>query len=334
MESDEILFDRRGAAGLVVLNRPKALNALTLGMIRALTAKLKVAYSGKLAGWAAWRLGQEGPQAWNAFASYDKWMKGQGTPEQSLNELSVRTPQVSNSQAQPAVAAPPAATPAPAPKTTVPPPNVRDWAIPNGHFYNQTGDLNARTGFAVTDNDGVQFWKEFQKLGGVDAVGFPRSARFLWNGLVTQVFQKAIFQWSAKGEVNFINVFDELSAAGKDNWLAKERSTPKPLGPDFDANKTWDQILGLRLSLLDKQPKIKAAYMAKGDPLRYYGLPTSEVVDNTNHYAIRMQRAVMQLWKVDVPWAKAGSITIANGGDIAIEAGIIPTEALSPRPAP
>lgn len=40
MESDEILFDRRGAAGLVVLNRPKALNALTLGMIRALTAKL------------------------------------------------------------------------------------------------------------------------------------------------------------------------------------------------------------------------------------------------------------------------------------------------------
>lgn len=40
MESDEILFGRRGAAGLVEFNRPKALNALTLGMIRALTAKL------------------------------------------------------------------------------------------------------------------------------------------------------------------------------------------------------------------------------------------------------------------------------------------------------
>lgn len=36
----EILFDRRGTAGLVTLNRPKALNAVTLGMVRALTAKL------------------------------------------------------------------------------------------------------------------------------------------------------------------------------------------------------------------------------------------------------------------------------------------------------
>ena len=36
----EILFERRGAAGLITLNRPKALNALTLGMIRALADKL------------------------------------------------------------------------------------------------------------------------------------------------------------------------------------------------------------------------------------------------------------------------------------------------------
>lgn len=36
----EILFERRGAAGLVTLNRPKALNALTLNMVRLLAAKL------------------------------------------------------------------------------------------------------------------------------------------------------------------------------------------------------------------------------------------------------------------------------------------------------
>ena len=36
----EILFDERGVVGLVTLNRPKALNALTLGMVRALTPKL------------------------------------------------------------------------------------------------------------------------------------------------------------------------------------------------------------------------------------------------------------------------------------------------------
>ena len=39
-KTDEILFERRGPAGLVTLNRPQALNAVTLGMVRALHAKL------------------------------------------------------------------------------------------------------------------------------------------------------------------------------------------------------------------------------------------------------------------------------------------------------
>jgi len=38
---DEILFDRRGRLGLVTLNRPKTLNAVTLGMIHALHAQLR-----------------------------------------------------------------------------------------------------------------------------------------------------------------------------------------------------------------------------------------------------------------------------------------------------
>jgi enoyl-CoA hydratase len=38
--NDEILFERRGAAGVVTLNRPQALNAVTHGMVRALRARL------------------------------------------------------------------------------------------------------------------------------------------------------------------------------------------------------------------------------------------------------------------------------------------------------
>lgn len=38
--SEDILFERRGAAGIVTLNRPKALNALTHGMVRALAHQL------------------------------------------------------------------------------------------------------------------------------------------------------------------------------------------------------------------------------------------------------------------------------------------------------
>jgi enoyl-CoA hydratase len=38
---DEVLFERRGALGLITLNRPQALNALTLDMIHAMTSRLE-----------------------------------------------------------------------------------------------------------------------------------------------------------------------------------------------------------------------------------------------------------------------------------------------------
>ena len=41
MESSDILFERRGAAGIITLNRPKALNAVTYEMVRALARQLK-----------------------------------------------------------------------------------------------------------------------------------------------------------------------------------------------------------------------------------------------------------------------------------------------------
>lgn len=40
-EEPEILFEKRGQAGLIVLNRPKALNALTLPMVEAMHAQLR-----------------------------------------------------------------------------------------------------------------------------------------------------------------------------------------------------------------------------------------------------------------------------------------------------
>lgn len=40
MSDPEILFEVKGAAGIITLNRPKALNALTLGMVRALHPQL------------------------------------------------------------------------------------------------------------------------------------------------------------------------------------------------------------------------------------------------------------------------------------------------------
>jgi enoyl-CoA hydratase len=38
---EDVLFEKRGRAGLITLNRPKALNALTLGMVDAMDAQLR-----------------------------------------------------------------------------------------------------------------------------------------------------------------------------------------------------------------------------------------------------------------------------------------------------
>ncbi|MCL4465540.1 MAG: cellulase family glycosylhydrolase [Chloroflexi bacterium] len=214
-----------------------------------------------------------------------------------------------------------------------------DWDITNGHYFTQTNgqpEGTSQAGYSVTNNDGVPFWDEFKRDGGLRIVGYPMSQRFMWDGFVTQVFQKAIFQWKPVDQrVDFINAFDQMSLAGKDDWLLNFKSTPKPLdAATFDAGKTWDQIVAARLALLNANPAIKAVYNSVPDPIRLFGLPTSQVVDNGNHYAIRLQRAVIQQWKVAVPWAAAGQVTIGNGGDISVQAGIISGTALQPEAGP
>src|SRR3989304_2235245 len=100
-----------------------------------------------------------------------------------------------------------------------------DYDIPNGHFFTQTnggaagGDF---TGYAVTNEDGVPFWNEWRRIGGV---------------------------------------------AG------------------FDAGKPWPTVLRDRQALLDDNPAIKKRYFASADPLTFYGLPASGVVDNGKHVA-------------------------------------------------
>ncbi|MHB1415155.1 MAG: S1C family serine protease, partial [Chloroflexota bacterium] len=76
------------------------------------------------------------------------------------------------------------------------------------------------------------------------------------------------------------------------------------------------------------------AYFATPNYLDLYGLPTSRVTDMGNHFAVRTQRTVIQEWKEDVPWAKAGQVTFANAGTIAAEVGLIPLWAMLPEETP
>lgn len=217
---------------------------------------------------------------------------------------------------------------------------IPDWALPHGYFYTQAGGDTAdpSDGFPVVNHvsygfgsDGgqrVRFWDEFQRYGGVAVVGYPASRPFVWDGFNVQVFQKGVFQWrddeGPRGEAWFMNVFDEFTRHGLDQRLLAEKHVPLP-EPFDDQGQTFDQVTAERWALLESRPAFAAQYWRVPDPLALYGLPTSQVQDFGPFYVLRLQRAAFQEWKVDAPGiARAGEVTVLNGGDVAKELGLIP----------
>ncbi|MCL5074562.1 MAG: septal ring lytic transglycosylase RlpA family protein [Chloroflexi bacterium] len=214
-----------------------------------------------------------------------------------------------------------------------------DYDIPNGHFYTQTNGSpqeSSPKGFRLTDDDGIPFWSEFQRLGSVPVLGYPISRRFLWDGFVSQATQKAIMQWSASEQhVKLVNILDYLSQAGKDDWLSTAKLVPKPISHPSEEGQTWEEIVHSRYQLLEESPAIKFAYFSVPDPIALFGLPTSPPQDMGPVIAVRFQRAVIQQWKVAGPTGKANDITVANAGDLLKEAGLIlPKAALIPEGSP
>ncbi len=196
-------------------------------------------------------------------------------------------------------------------------------------FFTETA--GGQGGYSVCDDTQANFRTPFEQWG-LQKVGYPVSQRYVRDGFVTQAFQKAIMQWRAdSNSVVLVNIFDDLHNDGFDETLLSTRQTPLQLPPGWDGDISFGEVVAKRQALLDARPALRTTYFASADPLTFYGLPTSEVQDMGNHYAVRLQRAVLQEWKEDVPWAKMGEVTIANGGDIAKELGGLPSEALVPE---
>lgn len=183
-------------------------------------------------------------------------------------------------------------------------------------------------GFSVCDDADARFRSALTRWG-IQRVGYPISQRYVRDGFVTQAFQKAIMQWRPESNsVALVNIFDDLDAAGFDDLLRSRYQVPRPLPAGWDGDRSFNEIVERRQELLATRPALRNAYFAVSNPLTFFGLPTSNVVDMGNHYAIRLQRSVLQEWKEDVPWAKAGQVTAVNGGEIAAALGLIPATAL------
>ncbi|MGB0388070.1 MAG: hypothetical protein ACPGWR_24910 [Ardenticatenaceae bacterium] len=229
-----------------------------------------------------------------------------------------------------------AVTPVETPFLEPPIDSLRNWSIPNGHFFTQTSFGN-KSGFSVIDDEDARFWSEYQRLGGLETVGYPISQRYERHGFVTQAFQKLILQWRPQnGRASPINLFDEFSQAGLDKTLRERWQIPLPLSYDeINARSdSWKDIVEARQALLDSDPAIRARYFAQPNPITAFGLPTSRAKDMGTYTALRTQRAVFQHWKNVIPSENESQVTIANGGSIAKELGWLPAEALKPIPAP
>jgi hypothetical protein len=145
-----------------------------------------------------------------------------------------------------------------------------------------------------------------------------------------------VLQWRPDqgGQFFFLNTFDVLHDRGRDDWLEAYRQTPRPLDTAPDAGLAWDKVVARHLGLLDNvPPALKERFLADERWLDHYGLPVA-TQDYPGSVVVRAQRATFQLWKTDVPWAAKGTVTVANGGDLAKEAGLYPWQAATPENAP
>jgi hypothetical protein len=211
-----------------------------------------------------------------------------------------------------------------------------DYDIAGGHFFTQAnGRKDSPSGFSVTDEAGIPFWTAFQALGGVDVLGYPVTRRFELDGFAVQGFQKSVLQWRPdRREFWFLNTFDALHDRGRDDWLEVYRQTPRPQDTAADAGLPWERVVARHLAMLDKVPApLKQRFLADSQWMDHYGLPVG-VQDFSTSVVVRAQRATLQYWKEAVPWAPKGSVSIANGGDLAKEAGLFAWLAVTPENAP
>lgn len=217
-----------------------------------------------------------------------------------------------------------------------------DYAIPNGWFFSETGG-GSGLGYRVTDDDGVRFWSEFRRLGGVATLGYPSSRRFVGSdGFTYQVFQRGVLQWRPERGAAFLaNTFEQLTTAGRDSQL-DTMGIPPPINDDGSGGD-WNRARQIRLGWLTN-PAIAAAFYANPNSkaidswnversIQLYGLPSSMPRRSGPFVVQRFQRISLQLWVEDVAgMPPKGSVVGILGGDLAKQAGLVPPEAAAPEP--
>ena len=201
---------------------------------------------------------------------------------------------------------------------------LADFPVPGGHFFSQAGGQGQNAGFSLVDDGAARMYSEYQRLGGLDRLGYPSSQRFSFGGFTTQATQKELLQWRPDvGRASLLNIFDVFSERGLDPELARTKQIPATGDNSADTHLTWPQVVARHLSILDRDPELRARYFQDHDPINDYGLPQA-IADYGAVEVIRCERAAFQLWRVATPFARPGDVTQVNAGDLAKDFGVVP----------
>ena len=210
-----------------------------------------------------------------------------------------------------------------------------------GRFFTQTAS-NGR-GYSVVDREDQRWWSEFQRLGGVAALGYPISRPFRAGDgfFYYQAFQRGVLQWRPElGQAVLANSLDWLSAAGRDEWAAT-RGLPPAVNDDGSQGE-FSRAVAIRLGWLT-EPAIAQRFRQgpAGEPLSLEeaiarsGLPASQPERRGPFIIQRFQRVAFQYWIEEVAGAPPkGSVVPVLAGELLLEAGIIPADARTPEPPP
>lgn len=124
------------------------------------------------------------------------------------------------------------------------------------------------------------------------------SRPFPYGGGRVQIFRYGALFWTG-AEVSLLNTFDEVARLGGDELLA-QRGVPR-----HRPVRDWTEAL----ALLERVPAIRERVLRTPDWLERYGLPIAVDTSRPDFAVVRFQRAVLQEWKVAVPWAQPGEVT-------------------------
>lgn len=202
-----------------------------------------------------------------------------------------------------------------------------DIGLANGHFYAESAPNSFfhLRGYRVEDAAGIPFWTEYQRFGGAANLGYPISQRFQLDGFIVQATANVVMQWHPTDhKVYFLNLLDVLHNHGDDAWLLTQAGIP-PLQPGATAEQgmTFDQIAQARLAALKQQnAAIWELYQRTPDALSLFGLPTSAAYNAGGAIVVRFQRAVMQQWLQDTPYAQKGQVTLADAAYLAMQENV------------